>query len=123
MERPGRWRRRGLRAAACTLTLLAGATVVSSVSAQVEPTCTPMANTRLRLRKVDDGIGNERILFHGEVEIDETLPIDLAVSGLRFLMSDAAGAPVVDVMLPGVRFGGGALRVDDERLRHRVVVA
>ena len=105
MKRPNRGRRGGLRVAACTLTLLAGVLESAPAPAQVEPTCTPMAHTRLRLRKVDDGVGNERILFRGELEIDELIAIDLAATGVRFEMLDAALAPVVDVVLPAVQFG------------------
>ena len=108
----GRWiRARGRRVSAIAwVTALIGGLSMSTASAQVEPppepACTPIANTKLRLRKVDDGIGNERLLFRGEMELDETLPIDLAATGLEFQMIDGAGASVLDVALPGVPFGG-----------------
>jgi hypothetical protein len=92
------------------MTALIGGLSLSTASAQVapppEPACTPIAKTKLRLRKVDDGIGNERLLFRGEMELDETLPIDFATTGLEFQMIDGAGASVLDVTLPGVAFGG-----------------
>lgn len=107
MGRPIRGRCGGLAAIACTMALVSGLSVPGA-SAQVEPpepTCAPIAKTKLRLRKVDDGIGNERLLFRGEMAIDEAIPLDLSATGIRFQMIGGDGVTLLDVTLPAVSFG------------------
>ncbi len=94
-------RRGGLPVVLALLAVCAG-----EVGAQA-PSCVLVDQPKLRLRKLDDGVGNERVLFRGAWDIDESIALDLVATGLIFRMTDASGAPFLDVTLPPGEFTGG----------------
>src|SRR5439155_1131732 len=52
-----------------------------------------------RRRRASPG-GDETLAFSGTITIPTAPPIDPATNGLRVLLTDAAGAPIVDITLP-----------------------
>lgn len=85
------------------LAALAALTLVASapVAAQLDPACDVMDGTKLRLRKLDFPLGGQRVLYRGRMDLPAAADVDLAETGLRFLMTDGAGTVMADVTIPG----------------------
>jgi hypothetical protein len=99
--------RRGGLPAILAMVLLGSALWGATARAQT-PGCVPIAQNKLRLRKVGDaGTGNERILFRGVFDVDPAVTLDPVTTGLEFQMLDSAAGALIDVTLPGVRFDVG----------------
>jgi len=90
------------------VTVLLGSVFWSATSLAQTPGCVSVDQNKLRLRKVGDtGTGNERILFRGIFDVDDTAVLDPVTTGLQFQMLDSAAGALIDVTLPGVRFDVG----------------
>src|SRR5262245_1119418 len=101
------WGRRGL-VPATLVTVVLGSAFWSATSFAQTPGCVSIDQNKLRLRKVgDSGTGNERILFRGIFDVDDTAVLDPVSTGLQFQMLDSAAGALIDVTLPGVRFDVG----------------
>ena len=102
-----RWIPGAVRWTALSLVLAAP---VASVEAQTctpcatPTTCTATEGVKLRLRKMDDGLGNERLLFRSDLIVPDDTPIDLVATGLRLVMVDGTGATTFDIQIPPGQF-------------------
>jgi hypothetical protein len=90
----------GMRTMLAVLVVLALGTAVPA-SAQLDPACAAFSGTRLRLRKLDWPLGGQRVLFRGTMPISSDVLFDPSTTGMRFLMTDDAGAVMSDVTIPG----------------------
>ncbi len=99
-----------LLASACLTASLAVGTLPVAALAQdcsvcgTPTSCTLMEQTRLRLRKLDDGPGNERLLFRSSFTIPDGSQIDLVQTGIRLVVTDGLGVATMDVVIPPGQF-------------------
>lgn len=85
-------------------------------AAQLDPACDVMDGTKLRLRKLDFPLGGQRVLYRGRMDLAGDADIDLADTGLRFLMTDDAGTVMADVTVPGTERLPSSARWSGSRL-------
>jgi cysteine-rich repeat protein len=64
--------------------------------AQIEVT-----KPRLRLRKLDQPFGGQRVKVRGELVVPASPPIDPVANGMRFVVTDGTGAVLLDITVPG----------------------
>jgi cysteine-rich repeat protein len=68
---------------------------------------TKVRGFRLRVRKLDLPIGQQRLLFHGYLAVPDLPAIDPIAKPIRLVMTDARGVTVFDTTIPPIEYDGG----------------